>query len=1039
MIEPTSNIINNQHKLVLGLDLGTTSIGWALIDEQNFRIINAGVRIFPEPLEPKTKAPLNQKRREARSSRRQRRRRKYRYQKLKSILTENKLLPIDEETSFKILHNKYENKDFNPYRLRSKAVVEKLELFEIGRILFHLGQRRGFMSNAGISLIETLKFNKEFESWYKNGNVEYSDSLNADVTSKSNEKEDESIIKKEINTLFNQMKNLGSKTLGDYLYSIESKTPTNIVIAGIKFKSKEAVRRKFTHRSMYEDEFNKIWELQSQFYTDILTIDLKKSLYKIIFFQNPLKSQKQLIGNCSLEKGRKCCHKARLEFQEFEIWQKINNLRILSSTNRTQRELDLNEKTILFKELNSKQKLTWTQVRKLLKLTSREKFNFEGDEDKDIKGNKTRYILKKIFGEFWFQELNKPEELIEDIITIEKKYLYKRLRKHYKFSIDQAGKLLTEIFPKDYASYSLKAINKLLPYLREGKSLFDAKKLVGYINLDTNQENNKISQNLDLLDDPPYLRNPAVQRALNQTKRLINAIIKKYQKPDVIRIELTRDLKLTKKQKEIQSKKNNENKKNNDLAVKLIKENNFENNKTNILKYKLWVESNKICPYTGQAIGINQLFSPEVNIEHIIPYSRCLDDSFANKTICLAEHNQQVKKQQTPLEAYGHDKTLFDEIIQRVPFRKRKKFQSEIESLDIENSRLLNDTKYISKSVSSYLGKLNVKIETTKGKITNLLSKNWNLYAFLDLPSVKRDNPNVKTSFMDKVRSDHKHHAIDAISIALTSPKIVHNLSTLSGRGLNIKQEKLPYPWESFREDVKEKLDRMIISHAPNRKITGAFHEETAYGLLTNEQKNIDSSNYINVKYRKGVKILTDPEMLRIIDPTLKSIINNTDKKEIDNLPFKKVKLQVKKNKSSVWIVNTDKNEPSKLYSLGNNHHVEVIEKNNKWNYIFVTAKEAAYRARIEKKSVVQKKHLDATFIMSLCRNDLVKLETDDGNVSIYRIKKMSIANNNITLIKHSSAGDNGQFNLSASSFQTEKAIKLNINFLGEVFECKND
>ncbi len=104
MIEPTSNIINNQHKLVLGLDLGTTSIGWALIDEQNFRIINAGVRIFPEPLEPKTKAPLNQKRREARSSRRQRRRRKYRYQKLKSILTENKLLPIDEETSFKILH-----------------------------------------------------------------------------------------------------------------------------------------------------------------------------------------------------------------------------------------------------------------------------------------------------------------------------------------------------------------------------------------------------------------------------------------------------------------------------------------------------------------------------------------------------------------------------------------------------------------------------------------------------------------------------------------------------------------------------------------------------------------------------------------------------------------------------------------------------------------------------------------------------------------------------------------------------------------------
>jgi CRISPR-associated endonuclease Csn1 len=315
---------NNFSSYVLGLDLGSNSIGWSLIklDENDnpCGLENVGVRIFEAGMEGLYESgkeeSRNIKRRGARLTRRQIERRARRLRKLANLLQRIGLLPpgnlyiSSERQKFfedldKQLRDKYIPSDIPEpeqnrlhqiflYYLRSLAVEQKLEPYALGRILYHLGQRRGFLSNR---------------------------------RGQKQDDEERGKVKQGIAEIRNEMLKLGAETLGRYFAKID---PTDI--------NQKRIRGRWTARDMYEQEFYTIWEYQSKYYPELLTEDNKKQVFQTIFFQRPLKSQKEKIGFCQFEciargapRNRRRAPWIILKAQRFRLLQKVNDLLIVEN------------------------------------------------------------------------------------------------------------------------------------------------------------------------------------------------------------------------------------------------------------------------------------------------------------------------------------------------------------------------------------------------------------------------------------------------------------------------------------------------------------------------------------------------------------------------------------------------------------------------------------------------------------------------------------------------------------------------------------
>ena len=197
---------------------------------------------------------------------------------------------------------------------------------------------------------------------------------------------------------------------------------------------------------------------------------------------------------------------------------------------------------------------------------------------------------------------------------------------------------------------------------------------------------------------------------------------------------------------------------------------------------------------------------------------------YMNKTLCMARENRSVKKNNTPYEAYGANNERYLEMLARVrrmPFGKRARFERKEIKTDEFVERQLNDTRYIAREVKKYVERLGgVSVEVTKGGVTHWLRKRWGLNRVLG------DNG-------EKNREDHRHHAVDAVVVALTSRSLFNRISALSaqsGFALSERGCHLPDPWPGYFSQICVNVDKIIVSHAATRKIIGALHEETAYG-----------------------------------------------------------------------------------------------------------------------------------------------------------------------------------------------------------------
>ncbi len=941
----------------LGLDIGSNSIGWALLDTgKKTSIIDMGVRVFPEGVDRDTKGlekSKNATRREARGARRGHQRRNSRRNQLVKTLLSAGILPKDKEELEQLLQKE-------PYKLRAKGLDHRLELCEFGRALFHINQRRGFKSNR------------------KTGEV------NEKSTIAKGDKEHRGA-----NELQKAIDENNLRTIGEYFASINPE--------------EQRIRGQYTFRSMYEKEFDLLWEKQSKYYPDILTEELKKKIKdEIIFYQRPLRPTEELIGECDLEPDEKRCPRGDWYARRFRILQDINNL-IIQNPDGSELKLTDEQRGKLLSDLSVKKELKFNKVRKLLRLTENQKFNLEQEgKVKALKGDEFAWAMrsKNLFGAKRWDSMEEDEriELNSACLELEDDELIEKMINDYGFSEEQAEKALKITFPRGYMRFSRKAIQKLLPLMKQRKLTHEA---VDAIYPDRGKKEDK--EEKSKLGLPEDLRNPVVNKALFEVRKVANAIVREYGKPRKIKIEMARDVQGTKRQREEIQKKIWNNERANTEAREWIIENTSikDPRRDDILKYKLWIECNKTCPYTGKTINEVDLFEePVFQVEHILPYDRSLDDSFMNKTLCYVEENK-IKGNQTPFEAYSHDTKRYEEILQRVnsskmPYGKRRRFwQSELE-LDEHISRELNDTRYITKEVIRYLKQLGVSVQGTRGKVTGELRYQWGLDGIFTELGVERKN-------------DHRRHTVDAVVVAVTKNE---HLRSLAKSKYSVIGERFDPPWSVFREEVREKIKHINVSHRVQRKVSGKLHEETNYGATDKEGLYV---------FRKELKELTLPMVDKIVDPVVREIVKGRlTKKGIDltgsgkppkevwseplYMKCKRVDKKVPIKKTRVYNVAESviamKDRSGQIYRYvepGSNHHVEIWEcidgPNKDKRDAEVVTMFAAVRRCCAAEPVVKTDHgANTNFICSLSINDMVMMPNKKGEMDLYRVQKMSTA-----------------------------------------------
>lgn len=892
----------------LAIDLGTNSIGWWLYCLNNSMdvcgVIDGGVRIFSDGRNPKDNSSLAKERREKRSMRRNRDRYLLRRECLMDRLVKYGLMPVDT-TERKQLER------LDPYSLRKQAIDNQIDIFHLGRVFFHLNQRRGFKSNR-----------------------------------KTNKKDtDSGILKSSINQFKMAIKENNCRTAGEYLYMLHSENQS--VRARLKGAGKNALYDIYTDREMTEDEFIKLWKAQVEFYPDILTKEAYDNIHNAIFYQRPLKPVQ--VGRCSCEPSQLRAPKALIISQKFKILQTVTDLRITFSDLSTRR-LTYEEQLKLYNRLQASPKVNFDQIRLLLGFDSDVSFSHE--HLKHIKGEDTARLLKKHLGKQWEQLLPEMQNDIVQLLLNEEddEKIVTYFESNFGISKENAENIMNLSFEEGYMSFCEEVITKLVALMEQGFDLSESLEKCGY--------GNRSPHLMGELDKLPYygkilekfigtgsnnpqdpdeicfgkISNPTVHRGLKQLERVVNRIIETYGKPSQIVLELGRELKQSQRQKKEIITVQKENERRNEHYKEILDDLKLPNNRDNRDRLKLWEELgtsplSRFCIYSGKPISRHQLFSNEIEIEHILPFSKTFDNSMANKTVSFRVANR-YKTNQSPYEAFANSAVfIWDDIVARslnLPQNKRWRFSKDaMERYQNENNfidRQLQDTQYFSRIARIYLTAICRDTWSVNGKMTALMRRWTGLNGILSDSGVKN-------------RNDHRHHAIDAAAIGLIDRANLMNISRLSGQGmldnLYTVNETLS-PWESFFSDVKGVCDNIIVSHKQEHGKAASLHEETAYGIVSIE------NNAERLVTRKPVTSLSKNEIENIRDKKIQAelvnIASSYNEKtlapalaEYSELSGIKRVRYLKKQDNYIKIKDKD-GKPYKAYISGDYHHIDVYE-----------------------------------------------------------------------------------------------------------------
>lgn len=794
---------------------------------------------------PKDGSSLAAPRREARSSRRRLRRRKYRVSRVRKFIVEQGLLT---QAQADMLYD-WQDGDLDIWLLRVNALERKLEDREFARILIHCAKHRGFKSNR-----------------------------------KSEEQQDDGgVVLSSVKENHEKMKEKGYLTIAQLL-----------VHEAELFDGRKRNRSgQYTHvfaRDDLENEIKTIFQKQQEFGHRFATKVNEEKYLDIWSSQRPFASKEDIIdkiGDCSLVPNEKRAPKFSYHFERFRALDKLNRLRILMKDVPSRPLNDIEREIALDLIMDDKKEIKYSALRKALSLDEEVRFNeLFYDEGKTLNANENvtfislkgqyeiKKVIKKLYGKAALHDYRPVDydtiayavTVFKDDVDI-KDYLNNEFvsskgqkipnlanRQYAEELIDQ---LLTLSFAK-FAHLSLKALKNLLVHMEKGHTYIEACKLAGY---EPNKKSDNIKNKLLPIIPANDIRNPVVIRSLSQSRKVLNAIIKRYGSPSGIYIELAREMGRPYAERRKVEKDYNANRLVNDKARARIRElhpNISEPRGHDILKYKLWEEQNGKCPYSLKPITIDRLFEPGyAEVDHIIPYSRSFDDSNQNKVLVLGKENQN-KQNRTPYEWFGHNEKKWEQFISYVSSlkvgRKKKglllKMNFDNEEENAFRERQLNDTRYITRFFKNFIeDTLQFREEkdkkqyvyTVNGAYTSLMRKRW--------------------GFNKNREENDLHHALDAAIVAVSHDNR-HKVSRFFKRReestatlLKRERERFPEPWEGFAKELEarmlqdpelfklalESLARedaydeeflrevkpIFVSRMPKRGVKGQLHEAT--------------------------------------------------------------------------------------------------------------------------------------------------------------------------------------------------------------------
>ena len=833
-------------KHVLGLDLGVGSIGWCLIalDAQGdpAEILGMGSRVVPltnlgdDKDFSKGKAfTANQKRTARRTMRRGFARYQLRRYRLRRELEKVGMLPDAALIQLPLL-------ELWELRERAATAGRRLTLPELGRVLCHINQKRGYRhvkSDAAAIVGDEGEKKKDSNSAYLAG-----------IRANDEKLQDE------------------HKTVGQYfaeqLRQSQSESPTG----GISYRIKDQI----FSRQRYIDEYDQIMAAQRVHYPDILTDEFIRMLRdEVIFMQRPLKSCKHLVSLCEFEKqekvmrvqqddgkggrqlverkikfGPKVAPKSSPLFQLCRIYEAVNNIR-LTRPDGSPRDITPEERAKIVAHLQSSASLSFAALKKLLKekaliadqLTSKS----------GLKGNTTRVALATALQPYpqyhhlldmeletrmMTVQLTDEEtgEVTErEVAVVTDSYVRQPLYRlwHILYSIEERdamrralitqlgmkeedldGGLLDQLYRLDfvkpgYGNKSAKFICKLLPQLQQGLGYSEACAAVGYRH--SNSPTSEEITERTLLEKIPLLqrnelRQPLVEKILNQMINLVNALKAEYG-VDETRVELARELKMSREERERMAEGNRRREKENKAIAEKIRECGLFPTKSRIRKYMLWEEAGEKCLYCGQILTLSQcLNGDDMEVEHIIPKSVLYDDSYGNKT-CACRRCNKEKGNRTALE-YIRAKGWEDEYMERINGLLDKKaisyskhqrlrwLKEDIPSDFLE--RQLRLTQYISRQAMAILQQGIRRVSASEGGVTARLRSLWgyddilhtlNLDRYDSMGETERVSREGETTEKLRIkdwskRKDHRHHAIDALVVASTRQGYIQRLNRVS-------------------------------------------------------------------------------------------------------------------------------------------------------------------------------------------------------------------------------------------------------------------
>ena len=943
-------------------------------------------------------------------------------------LVEIGLMPADKADRKALEH-------LDPYRLRADALNNVLPLYHIGRALFHLNQRRGFKSN------------RKTDDPGERGKI-------ASATARLEEKME------------------GFETLGAFLAArqvdpdVRKRLPTRIRPDNV---NKDELYEFYPTRDMLEYEFDLICQRQAGFNHCFPGPQAVAELKRAIFHQRPLREVHP--GYCSFYPDEPRLARAHPLAEDWAFYQKINQLKAEDEDGYPVL-MSLSQRDEMIDRLKRGENLTWDRVRKVLRMPGKGgRINLEDGGEKQIDGS----TLVKRFkgtkarpGPFFAVWDSFAEDPVLDIIaaygTSNTDEELLAALEPFVLDSEQKKRALRCSLPDGYIAVSERAARKIvaelkteiIPYSEAAKRAMPDKhhsdkrdgevfdRLPYYNEIDELKRH--LGHGTGDQDDPRDVRfgriaNPTVHIGLNQLRRVVNALIDRFGRPDQVVLELSRELKQSRQQKLDAGRMRDANRKANDKrrdelsTYGFFQEGDRRRTREAFMRIRLWEElgppNNRFCPYSGKPItSLATLLSDEVEIEHILPLSKTLDNSMANKTVSFRQWNR-LKRNLAPTDAAQRYPDMFDqdEMVARtksMPSNKRWRFHADAMERFASNksfeARQLGETQHFGVVARHYLSKLNpanpeqkeMPVWVTTGRLTADLRRKWGLHLGSN----------------SKNRNDHRHHAIDACVIGVIDRGLIQRIARDAARdeenqAVSRILADIEEPYEGYSEQVNAAVRKVFVSHRPNHQTGGKLHEDGAYGLVAENSDNINrgETSIGNAVIRREVASLSAKQIGQVRDLKIRADLEavlaegrqlHPLKTDFDrHLPELLAEWSRRKGTRRVRtlvrdesIIPLGKRADGSRYKYavpGENHHMDIVETpDGVWRGVAQSVFDAN---QIKPQTDWRNVYPDARFIMRLHKNDTLQLFDEDGVNRVKRVVRIAPSANRLMLAEHTDAG----------------------------------